>query len=208
MQNLSCRGGGYDDGESNLWLRGGTDYGTYSDLPSPPRSMYFRGFGSPKWPSQSMCPALDRACVATQDEEEDLVRFISIIISNRSFTLKTSDGQIGRLRRLKMESRAHSWLRHYLTSTSAISLLPRHPSTHMQMTLHSCTRTETGRRLRTHLTTDMDALAKNLRTWRLNLSTAKKHRNTFYSDHKGGLSTACSQAGWLNTAVQLYPDFP
>ena len=34
------------------------------------------------------------------------------------------------------------------------------------------------------------------------------HRNTFYSEHKGGLSTACSQAGWLNTAVQLYPDFP
>ena len=32
------------------------------------------------------------------------VRFISIIISNRSFTLKTSDGQVGRLRRLKMGS--------------------------------------------------------------------------------------------------------
>ena len=36
----------------------------------------------------------------------------------------------------------------------------------------------------------------------------QQQRNTFYSDHKGGLSTACSQAGWLNTAVQLYPDFP
>ena len=45
----------------------------------------------------------------------------------------------------------------------------------MQTTLHSCTPTETGRWLRTHLTTDMDVLAKNLRTWRLNLSTAKNN---------------------------------
>ena len=42
--------------------------------------------------------------------------------------------------------RAQSWLRHYLTSTSAISFLPRHPSTHMQATLHSCTSIEIGRR--------------------------------------------------------------
>ena len=33
--------------------------------------------------------------------DRHLVRFISIIISNRSFTLKTSDGQVGRLRRLE-----------------------------------------------------------------------------------------------------------
>ena len=78
--------------------------------------------------------------------DRHLVRFISIIIFNRSFTLKTSDGQVGRLRRLKNGvPRAQSWLRHYLTSTSAISLLPRHPSTHMQTTLHSCTLIEIGR---------------------------------------------------------------
>ena len=33
--------------------------------------------------------------------DRHLVRFISTIISNRSFTLKTSDGQVTRLRRLK-----------------------------------------------------------------------------------------------------------
>ena len=33
--------------------------------------------------------------------------------------------------------RAQSWLRHYLTSTLAISLPPCHSSTHMQTTLHS-----------------------------------------------------------------------
>ena len=41
--------------------------------------------------------------------------------------------------------RAQSWLRYYLTFTSAISLLPRHPITHMQTTLHSCTSIEIGR---------------------------------------------------------------
>ena len=54
---------------------------------------------------------------------------------------------VGRLRRLENGvHRAQSWLRHYLTSTSAISFLPRHPSTHMQATLHSCTSIEIGRR--------------------------------------------------------------
>ena len=33
--------------------------------------------------------------------DRHLVRFICTIISNRSFTLKTSDGQVSRLRRLK-----------------------------------------------------------------------------------------------------------
>ena len=36
----------------------------------------------------------------------------------------------------------------------------------------------------------------------------KNHRNTFYSEHKGSSSTDYSQAGWLNTAVQPYPDLP
>ena len=36
--------------------------------------------------------------------DRHLVWFISVIISNRSFTLKTNDGQVGRLRRLKMGS--------------------------------------------------------------------------------------------------------
>ena len=43
-------------------------------------------------------------------------------------------------------SRAQSGLRHYLTCTSSISLLPRHPSTHMQTTLHSYNSIEIGRR--------------------------------------------------------------
>ena len=42
--------------------------------------------------------------------------------------------------------RVQSWLRHYLTSTLAISLPPCHSSTHMQTTLHSCTSIEIGRR--------------------------------------------------------------
>ena len=54
------------------------------------------------------------------------------------YTQGQTTDRSGRLCRLKMGSPGlRSWLRHYLTSTSSISLLPRHPSTHMQTTLHS-----------------------------------------------------------------------
>ena len=82
---LSCRGGGYEIYEATCDCGEEQTYGTSSDLPSPPDSMYFRGFGSPKWPSQSMCPALDRTCVATREEEEDLRNTYIFQVSNYIF---------------------------------------------------------------------------------------------------------------------------
>ena len=72
------------------------------------------------------------------------------------------------------------WLRYFLTSISAISLQPHHPSMHMQTTLHSCTPVEVGRRLRIHSQlTWMSSLLKYLRTWRLKLSSAKTTATPF-----------------------------
>ena len=103
-----------------------------------------RDLGGPhRWIWHGMAPGPNLEAIP----DRHLVRFISIIVSNRSFTLKTSDGQVGRLRRLENGVPPGSVLAPILsTSTSAISFLPRHPSTHMQATLHSCTSIEIERR--------------------------------------------------------------
>ena len=73
--------------------------------------------------------------------DHHLVWFIFIIISNRSFTLTTSDGQVGRwLRRLEKWGPRGSVLAPILPSTSSSNYA------YMQTTLHSCTSIEISRR--------------------------------------------------------------
>ena len=80
--------------------------------------------------------------------DHHLVWFIFIIISNRSFTLTTSDGQVGRLRRLEKWGPRGSVLAPIL-SNIYLSDLPSTSSSnyaYMQTTLHSCTSIEIRRR--------------------------------------------------------------
>ena len=77
--------------------------------------------------------------------DRQLVRFIFNIIANRTFILKTSDGQSSRPRRLRNGvPRAQYWSPCYSTSTLATYLQQYHTSTVTQMTLLFCTPTDVG----------------------------------------------------------------
>ena len=115
-------------------------------------------------------PYLEAICHVIPDCH--LVRFISTIIFNRRFTLKTSDGQVSRLRRLKNGVPQGLVLAPTLFNIY-LSDLPSTSSSKYayadDLALLYSNRNWTT--VENTLTTDMDALAKYLRTWRLKLST-------------------------------------
>ena len=112
--------------------------------------------------------------------DRHLVRFICTIISNRSFTLKTSDGQVSRLRRLKNGVPQGSVLAPTLFNIYLSDLPPTTSSKYAyadDLALLYSGRSWTT--VENTLSTDMDVFAKYLRTWRLKLSSAKTTATPF-----------------------------
>ena len=126
--------------------------------------------------------------------DHHLVRFICTVISNRSFTLKTSDGQVSQLRRLKNGVPQGSVLAPTLFNIY-LSDLPSTSSSKYAYAddlalLLSCRNWTT---VENTLSNEMGSLAEYLRTWRLRLSYAKTTATPLiYPEHKGSSPTAYS----------------
>ena len=127
--------------------------------------------------------------------DRHLVRFLSTIISNRSFILKTSDGQVSRMRRLKNGAPQGSVLAPTLFNIY-LSDLPSTSSSKYAYAddlalLYSHRSWSTVENV---LSSDMDTLATYLRTWRLKLSTAKTTSTPF---------TLCTKEAHRQLSVKL-----
>jgi len=121
--------------------------------------------------------------------DRHLVRFIVRIISNRSFMLKTSDGQCSRLRRLKNGVPQGSTLAPMLFNIY-ISDIPDTVSTQYGyadvlalLFSHKC-----WNEVEEVLSLDMQRIAEYLSAWRLRLSTAKTTCTTF---HLNNIESSC-----------------
>ena len=112
--------------------------------------------------------------------DRHLVRFLSTIISNRSFILKTSDGQVSRMRRLKNGVPQGSVLAPTLFNIY-LSDLPSTSSSKYAYAddLALLYSDRSWSMVENVLSSDMDILATYLRMWRLKLSTAKTTSTPF-----------------------------
>jgi len=145
--------------------------------------------------------------------DRHLVRFIVNIISNRSFILKTSDGQCSRLRRLKNGVPQGSTLAPVLFNIY-ISDIPDTVSTQygyaddlallfVDLFSHKC-----WSEVEEVLSLDMQRIVDYLSAWRLRLSTTKTtctafHRNNNESSRKLAVTVNGTTISYTQTPTQL-----
>ena len=142
--------------------------------------------------------------------DRHLVRFLCTILSNRSFILKTSDGQASRPRRLRNGVPQGSVLAPMPLQHNYISDLPHATSRQYgyadDLALLYSDRNWTT--VEETLTSDMALIAGYLKTWRLKLSVAKTTSTAFHLNTKGGPPQAHSKRQRVTTAAQPNSHIP
>ena len=138
-----------------------------------------------------------------------IVKFVMELLSNRSFILKTNDGQTSRLRRLRNGVPQGSTLAPTLFNVY-ISDLPNRTAKQYGYAddLALLTAQSSWSRVQHTLQADMIAISDYLKRWRLTLSTAKNYSHGIPPQQSGHSTTAGDLHQRHNPTKQLEPSVP